>query len=188
MPDADAGAMLKLAAGDDLALNEIMARWQDRLNAFLWHMTHDHAAAGDLAQETFVHLYQHRHHYRPEAPFPSYLFRIARNLLSNHLRWKKRHPTEPLDGLEKQGLEPASQESSPAETLTEAETAHTVRQAILSLPQDLRETLVLFTYQELGYREIADLLECSEKAVETRLYRARQLLKEKLASLAQAIR
>lgn len=176
--------MARLAGGDDLALNEIMSRWQDRLTSFLWHMTHDHAASRDLAQETFVRLYQHRSRYRPSAAFSSYLFRIARNLLSNHIRWQSRHPVEPLQAMSDQGFDPAATGSPPDEALAEEETARTVRQAIAALPEDLREALILFTYQGLGYRQIGDILGCSEKAVETRIYRARQILKEKLAALA----
>lgn len=184
MPDPDTGAMQRLASGDDLALNDIMGRWQDRLTAFLWHMTHDHTAARDLTQETFVRLYLHRQRYRPQAPFPSYLFRIARNLLANHVRWKSRHPAESLQSMNEMGFDPAAESSTPAEVMEEEETAKEVRQAIRSLPEDLRAALVLFTYQGLGYREIAEILHCSEKAAETRLYRARQLLKEKLSPLA----
>lgn len=177
--------MARLAGGDDLALNEIMSRWQDRLTSFLWHMTHDHAASRDLAQETFVRLYQHRHQYRPKAPFPSYLFRISRNLLSNHVRWQSRHPVESLQSMGDQGFDPAASASTPDEALADEETAREVRRAIATLPEDLREALVLFTYQGLGYRQIGDILDCSEKAVETRIYRARQILKEKLAALAR---
>jgi len=58
-----------------------------------------------------------------------------------------------------------------------------VRRAIEALPEELRESFILFTYQDLSYREIAETLDCTEKAVETRIYRARQMLKEKLAPL-----
>lgn len=177
--------MQRLAAGDDQALDEIIQRWQDRLMSFLWHMTHDYAAARDLAQETFVRLYQHRHRYRPSAAFPSYLFRIARNLLANHQRWQARHPAQSLEAVPLNGAEPVD-DRSPAGMLEEKETALQVRRAIRTLPADLRETLILATYQSLGYREISQLLDCSEKAVETRLYRARALLKEKLAPLVSA--
>ncbi len=175
--------MERLAGGDDLALNEIMSRWQDRLTSFLWHMTQDHAAARDLTQETFVRLYQHRQRYRPRAAFSSYLFRIGRNLLANHVRWQVRHPAESLQALGDQGFDPASAARSPDEALVDEETARAVRHSIAALPEDLREALVLFTYQGLGYREIGEILDCSEKTVETRIYRARQALKEKLAGL-----
>lgn len=175
--------MQRLAKGEDLALNEIMSRWQDRLHTFLWHMSHDHMTARDLTQETFVRLYQHRHQYRPQAAFSSYLFRIARNLLANHFRWLSRHPTESLQSMSDQGFDPASEMIPPDTTLAEAETAQTVRRAIATLPEDLREALVLFTYQGLSYRQIGEILECTEKAVETRIYRARLWLKEKLTAM-----
>lgn len=177
--------MLRMAGGEDLALNEIMSRWQDRLASFVWHMTQDEAASRDLAQETFVRLYQSRHRYRPKAPFPAYLFRIARNLIYNQRRWSKRHPSESLQALSNQGADFEADTVPPDEALRKTETATAVRRAIARLPEDLREALVLFTYQELGYRDIAPILNCSEKAVETRIYRARQILKETLAPLAK---
>ena len=176
--------MQRLAGGEDLALNEIMSRWQNRLASFIWHMTQDEPTTRDLAQETFVRLYQHRHRYRAKAPFSSYLFRIARNLIYNHHRWNKRHPSESLQVLRSSGFDPEAETATPDQALKNAETALEVRRAIAELPDDLREALVLFTYQELSYRDIALVLDCSEKAVETRIYRARQLLKQRLAALA----
>jgi RNA polymerase sigma-70 factor (ECF subfamily) len=184
--DMDATAMKRLAAGEDLALSEIMGRWSERVAAFLLRMTGNHAAATDLAQETFVRLYQSRARYKPTASFSSYLFSIAANLARNHLRWSARHPAETMKDLQHGGTEPASEDSSPDEALAEAETARAVQEAVQTLPADLRETLVLFTYHELGYHDIAAAVGCSAKAVETRLYRARQLLKERLQHLAPA--
>ena len=175
--------MQRLAGGEDTALNEIIHRWQDRLISFLWHMSHDQIVARDLAQETFVRLYQNRHRYRPHAPFASYLFQIARNLLFNHVRWSKRHPSESLEFLSDEGFDPEGNEPSPDKAMVGTETIHQVRLAIADLPDELREAFILFTYQDLSYREISGTLGCSEKAVETRIYRARQILKEKLSSL-----
>jgi RNA polymerase sigma factor (sigma-70 family) len=93
LPDADIEAMKRLADGDDLALNGIMHRWKDKVAAFLYRMTGSAEAAADLAQETFVRLYQSRARYQPAAAFPTYLFRIAANLGRNHARWRTRHPT-----------------------------------------------------------------------------------------------
>ena len=76
-----------------------------------------------------------------------------------------------------------SEEPSPDEALEQSE----LSRAVQSLAPDLRETLVLFTYHDLGYHEIATAAGCSPKAVETRLYRARQILKEKLQHLAASV-
>lgn len=183
----DAIAMSRLAMGEDLALNDLMRRWQDRISAFLLRMTCNHTVACDLTQETFVRLYQSRARYKPTASFPGYLFSIAANLARNHHRWSARHPAESIHKLEDDGVEPASDDSTPDEVLAQAEAARAVQSAVQNLPEDLREALVLFTYHELGYHEIAAISNCSPKAVETRLYRARQILKEHLQDHAATV-
>ena len=132
--DMDADAMTRLAGGEDLVLNDLMRRWQDRVAAFLLRMTGNHATACDLAQETFVRLYQSRGRYKPTSSFASYLFSIAANLARNHHRWCMRHPTESLEVLEQDGGEPASKSDSPDEALTRNETAQAVQRAVRKLP------------------------------------------------------
>lgn len=185
--DMDAIAMERLASGEDFALNDLMRRWHDRVAAFLLRMTCNQSVACDLTQETFVRLYQNCTRYKPTASFPSYLFRIAANLARNHHRWHVRHPAESIHKLEDIGMEPASEASTPDEALAQVDTARAVQRAVRNLPEELRETLVLFTYHELGYHEIAAISGCSPKAVETRLYRARQILKGSLQDLATTI-
>lgn len=187
MLDADMAAMQRLAAGDDIALNEIMSRWQQRVASFLRSMTGNEATACDLAQETFVRLYHSRARYKPGASFSSYLFRICANLARNHHRCSNRHPSEPLEALREAGLEPASGAATPDAALSQADTARAVKRAVQQLPADLREPLILFTYEDMSQADIAAVLDCSPKAVETRIYRARQILKDKLAHLAATI-
>jgi RNA polymerase sigma-70 factor (ECF subfamily) len=79
--------------------------------------------------------------------------------------------------------EPAAPGPSPAQAVSSEERARLVRCAFQNLPVELRETMTLFVYEDLGYREIADIANCSVKAVETRIYRARQLLKQTLPGL-----
>ncbi len=176
-PDADILAMQRLAAGDDLALNEIMHRWQDKVAAFLKRMTGDPDAAVELAQETFVRLYQHCGSYSPTAAFPTYLFRIAANLGRNHHRWRRSHPTVALEDEEHAGSEAPDLQSSPDANMDNGERLHAIDDAIAALPPDLREAMLLFTYEDMSYAQIAEAAHCSSKAVETRIYRARQILK-----------
>lgn len=184
MDAPDSELMSRLAAGEDLALNEIMSRWSGRVSAFLYRMTGQRETAVDLAQETFVKLYQARERYRPQGNFSTYLFAIAANLARNHSRWKARHPTISLDADDSESFpEPADPRQSPGETALSREKSAAVNRAILSLAADLREALVLFIHEGLGYAEIAELTGCSTKAVETRIYRARQILKEQLKDL-----
>lgn len=178
----DSELMTRLAAGDDLSLNTLMIRWRDRVAAFLYRMTSHSETAADLAQETFVKLYQARKRYRPEGKFSTYLFAIATNLGRNHARWKMRHPSVSLDE-ESNAAEAIDLSQTPAEAAITAEHMKSVQAAFNSLPPDLREAMVLFIYEDLSYADIAASVNCSVKAAETRIYRARQLLKEQLKEM-----
>ena len=182
-PDADIEAMKRLAEGDDLALNDIMHRGKHKLAGFLYRITGSREAAADLSQETFVRLYQSRERYKPSAAFATYLFRIASNLGRNHARWRARHLTVSIEDFSTTLQELPGHDARPDEVAELQETAFRVERAIASLPADLRQALHLFTYEEMSHHEIALALECSVKAVETRIYRARQFLKEILADL-----
>lgn len=179
--DADVVLMQRLAGGEDLALNELMSRWRERVASFLLRMVGDHATAMDLTQETFVRLYTSRHSYKPMATFSTYLFHIAANLARSHARWKSRHPTVPME--DEQGdlvHEPVDPQLSPDDTASLHEKSAMVNKAIAALPTDLREALMLFTVQDMSHADIAATLGCSAKAVEVRIYRARQMLKDAL--------
>lgn len=182
--DADVLLMQRLVGGDDLALNEIMTRWRERVAAFLLRMVGDHATAMDLAQETFVRLYTSRNNYKPTAAFSTYLFHIAANLARSHARWKGRHPTVPLEDAEGRLVhEPVDSQLSPDDAAALHEKTILVNEAIAALPADLREALLLFTVEQMSHAEIATALRCTAKAVEVRVYRARQMLKQALAGL-----
>ncbi|MBN8708043.1 MAG: hypothetical protein BGO12_01110 [Verrucomicrobia bacterium 61-8] len=180
--DSDIDAMLRLKDGDDLALNEIMDRWQRRVTAFLLRMVNEDAVAVDLAQETFVRVYQCSDRYRPSGTFSTWLFAIAANLARQHLRWQRRHPTESMDVDADTPLSDriASPEESPDLLALREERAALVKRAVSELPHELREAIVLFEYENMSYVEIAAVVGGSPKAIETRLYRARNLLREKL--------
>lgn len=184
---SDHELMGRLAGGDDLALNVLMRRWSDRIISFLYRMTGRHDVAVDLAQETFVKLYQASGRYRPRGEFSTWIFTIASNLAKNHARWRSRHPEVSLDAPAADGAtalpEQASTAASPDQSAVSRETQVQVRAAIFDLPDDLREALLLFTHEQLGYAEIARITRCSPKAVETRIYRARQILKDRLRCL-----
>lgn len=182
--DPDVVAMSRLQGGDDLALNEIMDRWQRRLTSYLIRLTGSETVAVDLAQETFVRVYQNRIRYRPTGAFSTWLFAIASNLARHHIRWRLRHPAFSIDataGTQHSIAEilPAS-DPDPRALLEKDERAEAVRDAISDLPPDLREALILFEYEDMSYDQIATIQGCSAKAVETRLYRARGILRKRL--------
>lgn len=174
--ESDEEAMLALQRGDDLALNRLMARWQVPLRSFLFRSTHHEQDALDLAQETFVRVFQHRARYRPGAKFSTWMFQIALNLARDHARRRQRRPTAPLD----QAPEPST-DRHPRSDATDAEAAAAVRDAVAALPAELREAVLLSEFQDLSHAEIAAIVDATPKAVETRLYRAREKLRTALA-------
>ena len=177
--NADQQAMARLAAGDHSALNQLMTHWTPRLIAFLTRLTGNTATAEDLAQETFVRLYQSRDRYQPIGQFSTYLFQIAANLARNQARWKSRHPESPVD--ESQGQEFTDPGNDPSSHTMANETVQAVHRAVAALPEDLRLPLVLAVYENQSRNAIATILGCSPKAAEMRIYRARLALREALA-------
>lgn len=185
-PDADVAAMLRLRNGDDLALNELMTRWQQPLVRFLYRYTLSEADALDLAQDTFVRVYENRAKYDARGKFSTWLYTIATNLCRNHARWRSRHPTVSMEAVLSKNSDATLGEQIPDANATPAQVAQTdelagaVRDAIQTLPVDQRIAALLYEYEDAAYADIATVLGCSVKAVENKLYRARQALREKL--------
>lgn len=189
--EIDSRLMRELQEGHDGALSELMSRWQAPLGSFVFRYMQSSADTSEVVQETFVRVYQSRARYRPTARFSTWLFTIAVNLCRNRARWRKRHPTVPLEFTysDREGalseLEKRADENAPTAhlLLEKQERAGVVRAAIGELPHDLKTALLLFQFEHLSHQDIARVAGCSVKAVETRIYRARQQLKKKLAWL-----
>lgn len=185
-PEArDRADMQKLQAGHDAALNDLMERHATPVFHFLCRMVGNEDDANDLAQETFVRVFKSAKSFRTEQKFSTWLFTIAANLARNHFRWRSRHPNLSLDAENPETEQslgstlPASS-SSPNEEALAAERATAVRMAVKNLPEDLREAIVLCEWEERSVAEAAAILEATPKAVESRLYRARGILRERL--------
>ena len=181
----DRADMERLAAGQDAALNDLMERHATPVFHFLCRMVGNEDDANDLAQETFVRVFRSRASFRTDGKFSTWLFTIAANLARNHFRWRSRHPNISLEaetGETEQTLDSTLPANDPApnEQALAAERAATVRTAVNKLPEDLREAIVLCEWEELSVSEAAAILETTPKAVESRLYRARQILRERL--------
>jgi RNA polymerase sigma factor (sigma-70 family) len=172
----DTDDMLALQRGDGTALDRLMRRWQIPLRSFLYRHTQNEFDALDLAQETFVRVYQHRARFRPDARFSTWLFQIALNLARDRARRLTRRRTDSLD----ETSELIDDTEQPRAATERDERVTAVRRAIASLPEDMRAAVLLFEYEEKSHAEIGDIVGASAKAVETRLYRARQLLKKSL--------
>ena len=189
----DLACLLALQQGEAAALNRLIDRWQRPLHHFAYRYVQNTADAEDLVAETFVRLYQQRLRLRADTKLSAWLFTTLSNLCHNHHRWKRRHPTVALERPETgasaesernlPAFDPCSEHPSPDAAMEHSETVATVKAAINRLPHDLKVTLLLHHYDHLSYREIGEITGCSERGIETRLYRARHQLKEILTHL-----
>jgi RNA polymerase sigma-70 factor (ECF subfamily) len=186
--EQDTQDMLRLARGQDTALNELMARHSQQVFRYLLRSLQNEDDAADLAQETFVKIYQNRAKFDPAQKFNTWLYAIAGNLVRDRYRWRTRHPhismdAEPHETAEGRSMKENLLDSTPApsESLEKEERSQAVKSAIGALPPELREPLILSVYEGLSQIEIGQILGCSTKAVETRIYRARNQLREKLS-------
>lgn len=182
---SDEELMGRLQAGDDAALAPLMQRWELPVKRFVFRLVGSTTEAEELAQEVFVRVYSKRGTYRRGARFSTWCFSIAANQAKNRLRWWKRRPLLSLNAWMDAGGDAADQSASGAQASDEAvrrERIATVQAAVADLPLDLRTALVLFEYEGQSMNEIAAALGCTPKAVENRLYRARQKLQQQLTS------
>jgi RNA polymerase sigma-70 factor (ECF subfamily) len=183
--DQDRADMAQLIDGRDAALDDLMGRHGERLYHYLIRVVQDETDAEDLAQETFARVFFNRSKFKVDKKFSTWLYAIATNLARDRLRHRSRHPAVSIEATEESesGLKnilPASG-PNPTEKLELDERAAAVRHALAALPEELRVPLVLAEYEDQSHGEIAAVLDCSPKAVEMRIYRARQQLRELLA-------
>jgi RNA polymerase sigma-70 factor (ECF subfamily) len=179
--------MLDVKAGDEASFELLLQKYRMPLVNFLHRMVRDVATAEDLAQEVFLRVYRARKKYEASAKFTTWLFRIATNLALNSLRDGRYRKMEvSLDAPPEEDeapLEIPARETRIDERLIERDRAELIRRAVLALPEKQRAAVLLHKYQEMDYAEIAHVLECSESALKSLLFRAYETLRVELAPL-----
>ncbi|MSU25061.1 MAG: sigma-70 family RNA polymerase sigma factor [Opitutus sp.] len=174
---ADAELMRRVQDGDEAAFGALMETWEVPVKRLLARIVVNAGEAEELAQETFVRVWQQREKFRDGAAVRPWVFSIAVNLARNRLRWWRRRPSVSLQEWdETPEAGDRSQETGTA-ALEMAERAVAVREAVAGLPVELREAIVLFEYEEMSHAEIAVAVGASAKAVESRVARAREKLR-----------
>lgn len=188
----DRADMVRLVSGEDAALEALMERHGIRVFNFLNRLLGDAADAEDLTQETFARLYRARGRFNRRQRLSAWLYTIAANLARNRFRWRARHPEVSLDdrmgegvagsraGLAGAGGIGGPGSVTPAADLLAAERRAAVRAAVAALPEALREVVVLCEWEEMSAADAAAVLGITGRAVESKLYRARQQLRELL--------
>ncbi len=188
MTRTDVQLMLDVKAGDEASFELLLQKYRSPLVNFLYRMVRDKGNAEDLAQEVFLRVYRARKKYEASAKFTTWMFRIATNLALNSIRDGRYHQLEiSIDGPTEED-EPAFQlparEAGAEQQLIERARAKLIHRAVMELPEKQRAAVLLHKYQDLDYSEIAHVLECSESALKSVLFRAYEELRVQLAPLA----
>ena len=183
--ETDSDLLRRMCAGDEEAFRTIYRRCQGPVYRFVLHMSGSPAIAEDVTQDVFLTLIRDAGRFDPSrGTLPAYLLGIGRNLLLCRLEKERVFVAFP-EGSAPDGSEPKNN-GEHAHLVVAAldpvrnETIGRVRQAVLSLPENYREVVVLCDLQEMSYQEAAAVLRCALGTVRSRLHRGRGLLIEKL--------
>jgi RNA polymerase sigma-70 factor (ECF subfamily) len=185
--DFDAELMLRVKEGDGASFGVLLEKHRTPVVNFLYRMVQNHAVAEELAQEVFLRVYRSRGTYEPTARFTTWMFRIATHLALNALRdGKNDRLQERLD--DDSGELPVKQvfdrRPSVEQSMVYEAKMDEVRRAISVLPEKQRAAVLMHKYEEMEYSQIAKVLNCSESAVKSLLFRAYETLRARLAHMA----
>jgi RNA polymerase sigma-70 factor (ECF subfamily) len=182
----DAEVMLRVKAGDQSAFDYLVQKYRRPLVSFMYRMARNTAAAEDLAQEVFLRVYRSRQTYEASAKFTTWLYRIATNLAVNHAR-DTRHErpevTVSLDEADEETgptLDVADGTISAEEALVRRERMAAIRSKVEALPERQKLAVIMHKYQQMDYKQIAEVLKLSESATKSLLFRAYETLREQL--------
>ena len=177
--DEDIRLMLQVASGNSEALRQLIDRWKRPLINYFYRSLGSYAESEDLAQLVFIKIYRAAGRYEARAKFSTFLFHIARRVLLNEFRRRKR---KPVDFVDPQDLNYGESED-PGEERRLREIEELFQLAIRELPEKHRTALLLYKQQQLSYQEIAEIMHAKENAVKTWIHRARTQLKQGMEAL-----
>jgi len=193
--DTNVRLMLAVQKDDAAAFEELMFRFQGRVQSLLRHLIGNQETAEDLTQDVFLRVFRARKSYQPNAKFSTWLFTIANNVALNQIRRQRRKPETQFGGMVKAPhsdtvFEPteaimAGSESMPARQLDKIELREMVRLAIDALNERQRMAVLLNRFEGMSYAEIADVMALTPQAVKSLLCRAHVQLRNLLQKYVQ---
>jgi RNA polymerase sigma-70 factor (ECF subfamily) len=184
--NSDVDAMLRVKAGDESAFAYLVQKYRRPMVGFMYRMCHNPSTAEELAQEVFLRVYRSRTSYEPSAKFTTWLYRIATNLAVNHARDTRHERPENTVRLDEPDQETgttpdlADESLSAEEQILKQERLAAIRSKVNALPERQRVAVIMHKYQQMDYRQIAGVLNLSESATKSLLFRAYETLREQL--------
>lgn len=158
--------------GDRRALEELVGQYERPVFNAAYRILGNPDDAADAAQVAFMKAFEHLGQYDPKYKFFSWIYRIAVNESINQL--KRGRNQQPLDDTE------MADTRGPEATVQAGDLSREIQDGLMGLKEDYRTVVVLRHFSECSYRQISEILQIPEKTVKSRLYSARQLMKEAL--------
>lgn len=185
----DHEVVIRAQQGSERAYRELLERYQRPVFSIIYRMVRDRELAEDLAQETFVRVFNNIDRYDPAYKFSSWIFKIATNLTIDHLR-RKEVPTVSIDGsryavtadeIEASTITVESKDENPEELLVARELGAEIEQAIARLRPEYKTAILLRHIEDRPYEEIAEIMSLPLGTVKTYIHRGRKQLQDLLA-------
>lgn len=174
-----------ILSGETQLYEEIIKRYQNKVYSTVYSYTRDYEEAKDLTQEIFIKIYNNLPNFKNKSQFSTYLYRVAVNRCIDWTRKKRLKTVSAMFFQEDDEVEIyeyiADLSCNPEEILLKEENGNIIRQEINNLPEIYRTVMIMFYFQDFSPQEIADILGIPRKTVDTRLYRARNMLKARFA-------
>jgi RNA polymerase sigma-70 factor (ECF subfamily) len=178
--DQDASLISSCRRGDRDALGELVSRYEKPVFNAAYRMLGNRTEASDVTQNVFLKVFEHLDGYEPKFRFFSWIYRIALNESIDQLQRRQR--LELPGGDEFIDNQAASTTSGPDDLVDASQMHDFVQAALMELQQDYRAVIVLRHFADCSYEQMAEILHVPEKTVKSRLYSARQAMKEKLSA------
>ncbi len=184
MKDTDAQLVVRVQQGDKRAFDLLVLKYQHKIHSLISRYVRDQTEVQDVAQEAFIKAYRAINKFRAESAFYTWMYRIAINTAKNHLVSRSRRPpatdVDVDESVDYAGANVLLDQQGPESILHGEEVAVVVRDALESLPEDLRTAVTLREFDGLSYEDIADVMDCPVGTVRSRIFRAREAIDEQL--------
>ena len=169
--DVDWALVRRVQAGEKAAFDLLVRKYQQKVMNLVSRYVKDNAEVMDVTQEAFIKAYRALPNFRGESAFYTWLYRVAINTSKNHLVAKNRRPpSSDVDATE-------------AEAYASAELKQILFEAIEKLPKDLKTAIMLRELEGMSYEQIAEQMDCPVGTVRSRIFRAREIIDEKIKPL-----
>lgn len=180
---SDNALMLAVKNGENHKLGLLYERYKKRLFGYFYHSYKNVSLSEDLVQNVFVRVIKYKHTYTNESTFITWIFKIARNVNNDNFKEQKRNFNKNIDEVSYKLLSADAIE----ESIELSEKKKRLHMLLLKLPIEKREILILNKLKELKYKEVGEIIGCSEGTARTKVHRAMQELKDMYLLLEKKI-